>query len=122
MNVKERIEQLRKLSVQTGSLACLGCGQEHGCSAHGCAILRGAAEDLEELSGKIGELEKQLGKVFGDIEKIRLVHGIDNWEADVALASLCEKYCAKSGYQCFAEGENHICINFEWKGKGEKKA
>ena len=33
------IEALRRLSVQTGSIACLGCGYEHDCGIHGCAII-----------------------------------------------------------------------------------
>ena len=38
---------VKKLKVQTGSLACMGCGYEHNCSLHGCAILRNAAEHME---------------------------------------------------------------------------
>lgn len=43
------IEALRRLSVQTGSIACLGCGYEHDCGIHGCAIICAARERLEEL-------------------------------------------------------------------------
>ena len=42
----ELIQALNRLKVQTGSLACLGCGYEHNCSAKGCRILREAAERL----------------------------------------------------------------------------
>lgn len=42
----ELIKALGQLKVQTGSLACLGCGHEHNCSVHGCAIIREAAELL----------------------------------------------------------------------------
>lgn len=44
------IEALRRLSVQTGSLVCLGCGYEHNCDIHGCAIVRAAREQLEKLT------------------------------------------------------------------------
>lgn len=47
---KSLIETLRRLSVQTGSIACLGCGYEHGCGIHGCAIICAARERLEELT------------------------------------------------------------------------
>lgn len=47
---KSLIETLRRLSVQTGSIACLGCGYEHGCGIHGCALVRAAIERLEELT------------------------------------------------------------------------
>lgn len=40
MTDKELIASLKRLKVQTGSLACMGCGREHNCGVHGCAILR----------------------------------------------------------------------------------
>ena len=42
------IRALKTLRVQTGSLACMGCGYEHNCGVHGCAILREAGERLRE--------------------------------------------------------------------------
>lgn len=50
MTDQELIKALRRLMVQTGSLACLGCGYEHSCGVHGCAIIRRAAERLAELT------------------------------------------------------------------------
>lgn len=47
MKREELIQALDRLKVQTGSLACLGCGYEHNCSAKGCRILREAVEKLE---------------------------------------------------------------------------
>lgn len=40
------LEALNCLKVETGSLACLGCGYEHHCSTNGCAILRDAERHL----------------------------------------------------------------------------
>ncbi len=40
MSDRELLAALRRLKVQTGSLACLGCGYEHDCGVHGCMILR----------------------------------------------------------------------------------
>lgn len=54
MTDRELISVLRRLRVQTGSLACLGCGYEHNCGIHGCRILRDAADRLERLSGDPG--------------------------------------------------------------------
>lgn len=34
----ELLKALKRLKVETGSLVCLGCGHEHNCSVHGCAI------------------------------------------------------------------------------------
>lgn len=47
MKHDELIEALRRLKVETGSLACLGCGHEHNCGTQGCAILRAAIEEIE---------------------------------------------------------------------------
>lgn len=40
MRDEDLLAALRRLKVQTGSLACLGCGYEHDCGVHGCMILR----------------------------------------------------------------------------------
>ena len=47
MSDRELIANLRRLKVQTGSLVCLGCGYEHNCGIHGCAILRKTIAWLE---------------------------------------------------------------------------
>ena len=54
MTKPELLAALRRLKVETGSLACLGCGHERNCGIHGCAILReaeacirGSANDRE---------------------------------------------------------------------------
>lgn len=52
MSSRELIENLKRLKVQTGSLACLGCGHEHNCGVHGCAILR---ETIVWLERKLAE-------------------------------------------------------------------
>ena len=46
MTNEELIQALDRLKVQTGSLACLGCGYEHNCTTKGCRILREAVEQL----------------------------------------------------------------------------
>lgn len=44
------ITALKRLKVETGSLACLGCGYADHCSTHGCAILRAA---VDRIFGKV---------------------------------------------------------------------
>ena len=46
--VNSLLADLRRLKVETGSLACMGCGREHNCGVHGCAVLRDAADMLQE--------------------------------------------------------------------------
>lgn len=49
MNDKGLLAALGRLKVETGSLACMGCGYEQNCGVHGCAVLRAAEERLREL-------------------------------------------------------------------------
>lgn len=46
MKIDDLISALSQLRVETGSLACLGCGHEHNCSTSGCAIIRAAVDEL----------------------------------------------------------------------------
>lgn len=43
---KELARRLRQMAVTTGDLNCLGCGYEHNCGVHGCAVLKRAADLL----------------------------------------------------------------------------
>lgn len=68
MTDQELIRALNRLKVETGSLACLGCGREHNCGIHGCAIIREAAgrltaalEDLERAT-KEGRVRQPKGE------------------------------------------------------------
>ena len=54
MNDTELIRALGRLKVETGSLACLGCGHEHSCGVHGCAVLRAARERIVNSKPKKG--------------------------------------------------------------------
>ena len=59
MDDKTLLQALRRLKVETGSLACLGCGHEHNCDIHGCAIIREAAERIEGLLKNETQLRKE---------------------------------------------------------------
>lgn len=67
MQHNELTAQLRRMSVETGSLICLGCGYEHNCGIHGCALLRQAVETIEKQAAAIEELR--------DYESSGLVEG-----------------------------------------------
>ena len=49
MTNEEIVKWLRSNKVETGSLLCLGCGYEHNCGIHGCAVMRAAADAMENL-------------------------------------------------------------------------
>ena len=56
MEHKELTAQLHRMSVETGSLMCLGCGYEHNCGIHGCALLRQAVKTIERQAAAIEDL------------------------------------------------------------------
>lgn len=49
MKRADLIKALDRLKIETGSIACLGCGHEHNCSTQGCALIRAAVEELEKM-------------------------------------------------------------------------
>ena len=49
MTHEEIVNWLRSKKVETGSLLCLGCGHENNCGIHGCAVMRAAADAMENL-------------------------------------------------------------------------
>lgn len=55
MTIKELITALQRLKVETGSIACLGCGHEYNCGIHGCAIIWEAAEKLDDFNTVFNE-------------------------------------------------------------------
>lgn len=50
MEIKKLCRALRRMKVETGGFACLGCGYENSCGIQGCALIREAADRLEQLS------------------------------------------------------------------------
>lgn len=63
MRDHELINALRRLKVETGSLACLGCEHEHNCGVHGCAIMREAADRIANQSNHIAALQQKIEKL-----------------------------------------------------------
>ena len=86
MNYEDIVKWLRSKKVETGSLLCLGCGHENNCGIHGCAVMRAAADAMENhqtendalhqiaekqavmnvtLTKKVLEMEKEVGRKGG---------------------------------------------------------
>ena len=65
MKDADLIQALKRMGVQTGGLICLGCGHEHNCGVHGCAVIREAAQRLEERL-KYQDAIARMGK-FGQL-------------------------------------------------------
>lgn len=96
MSREELLRALRRLSVETGSLACLGCGYEHNCSIHGCAVILEAVEALEELPNDPLTPEKlrEMGKDWVWIElKVPLYGMSSGWHVNHPRFSDEDKFC-----------------------------
>lgn len=59
MDDKDLLQALRRLKVETGSIACMECGHEHNCGVHGCAIIREAADRIEGLLKNEAQLRRE---------------------------------------------------------------
>ena len=71
METTELIKALRRMGVMTGGLMCLGCGHEHNCGVHGCAVIRAAVDKIEELDN------------FTDSQCARLLENLQKAEAAI---------------------------------------
>lgn len=60
MKNEEILTALRRLKVETGSRACMGCGREHDCGIHGCRIAREAAELIEKLTDRCARYAEEI--------------------------------------------------------------
>lgn len=60
MRTEEILAALRRLKVEMGSLACMGCGHENDCSVHGCRIVREAAELIEKLTDRYARYAEKI--------------------------------------------------------------
>ena len=60
MKNEEILTALRRLKVETGSLACMGCGREHDCGIHGCRIAREAADLIEKLTDRCARYAEEI--------------------------------------------------------------
>ena len=71
MRDQELVNAIRRLSVETGSLACMGCGHEHNCGVSGCAIMREAADRLANQITHIAALQQEIEKLRAQNEQLR---------------------------------------------------
>lgn len=60
MKTEEILAAMRRLKVETGSLACMGCGREHDCGIHGCQIVREAADLIEKLTDRCARYAEEI--------------------------------------------------------------
>lgn len=114
METNELVKVLNRLKVETGSLACFGCGHEHNCGVHGCAVLRAAIRVLEEAEGKV-DAAARTAKHYKEqrdaaVKQLR----------KIADCSTCRKDRPEGvdGPECVACTRGQ---NWEWNGGAEMK-
>ena len=86
MTNEEIVKWLRPKKVETGSLLCLGCGYEHHCSVHGCAVMRAAADAMENLQTENAALHQIAEKQA--VMNVTMTKKVLEMEKN-----LCEKGC-----------------------------
>lgn len=72
MKRDEIVAGLRRQRVETGSIACLGCGWENSCGVHGCRIMREAADMLENdetCDGVLRDAIEKWKKAYGTLRE-----------------------------------------------------
>lgn len=135
MGHKELLAALNHLKVETGSLACLGCGYEHNCGGHGCALLREAVACITDLEAthrtemcEDGYDCRELGKVRKALQAAESRSEKAERERDAAVRDLEEimfrgghnidtcEYCTYA--QCYARGGTRNCEPV-WRGQKE---
>lgn len=100
MRTEELVRALRRMKVEAGSLVCVGCGHEHSCGIHGCAVIREAADRLEwvPVAERLPEsgvpvLINYIGNFGGEMHPdgvaVWMEHGCWWWEG--SLESCCEE-------------------------------
>ena len=135
MTTNDLLEALARLRVETGSLACLGCGREHNCSTHGCAILRAAADLIERLTAESADLRKEIEWKDMVIALAQKEQAKAEAERDAAIADLkISSGCTSCKYHCSDtifcrdcnKKQNCKCMscglglpNWEWHGLPE---
>lgn len=118
MTTNDLLEALARLRVETGSLACLGCGREHNCSTHGCAILRAAADLIERLTAENAKAEAERNALIEQIKERHDCLGCKHNDfcefdgADDAIVFDCMN-CVQEGCPCTGCFDSS---RWEWRG------
>lgn len=69
MRDQELVNAIRRLKVETGSPACMGCGHEHNCGVSGCAVMREAADRIANQRTHIAALQQEIEKLRGQVPR-----------------------------------------------------
>lgn len=91
MDYTNTLSALRRLTVQTGSLDCLGCGHEHNCAIQGCAIIRNAVEHMEAADSLVAHLTSLNDDYLARIEELHKTLACREASQDEAYSRACKE-------------------------------
>lgn len=86
--VNSLLADLKRLKVETGSLACMGCGREHDCGVHGCVILRESSDVLQEYVDRCARYADEIMKLR---ERVKQSLQGENYFEIWALWNYCKR-------------------------------
>lgn len=118
MQREDLMAAVGRLKVETGSLACLGCGYEHSCAIHGCSIIREAVAYIADLEATHRTEMCETGYDCTELGKARKGLEAAEARAEKAEAALAEarKYACSTCMERSCRGED--CFWFSWKDQG----
>ena len=100
---EDMMRQLRILEIERRPEACLGCGYEHNCSVHGCAVIQDAITAMADKDAEIASLKAENERIRQNSVS-QEVYQMMCEERDAAVAEL-KKSC---NYQF---GGCYLCLN-----------
>lgn len=113
MTTDDLLQALARLRVETGSLACLGCGREHNCSTKGCRILREAADLIRQLSDENTELREEVNLRGNAVRTAKRKRAKAEAERDALLPFAKEYGCetCKNEKACFVQTREGVTVS-----------
>ena len=122
---EDMMRQLRILEIERRPEACLGCGHEHSCSVHGCAVINDAATELADKDAEIASLKSENERIRqNSVSKEAYQMMCEERDAAVNDLSLtntrkfnnpCE-ICKHNGEKCEPVDLQSVCYKWEWRG------
>ena len=127
---EDMMRQLRILEIERRPEACLGCGHEHSCSVHGCAVINDAATELADKDAEIAALKTENERIRQNSVSQEAYQMMCE-ERDAAVNDLsltntrkfnnpCE-ICKHNGEKCEPVDLQSVCCKWEWRGLQKEK-
>ena len=122
MRDQELVSAIRRLKVETGSLACMGFGHEHNCGVSGCAVMREAADRIANQSTHIAALQQEIEKLRAQLPRWIPVEErlpeLQNWGASTVVLGLIKSKNAPSLNKLYDLTLCVYCDNGIWSMPG----